>query len=1242
MKEIPESTVLEVLALFERGLYLQAYAHAQKAGALTAWNGTNAMIAAARLMHQLGAPRLATGRALRVWRSNRAHPEARLVAGNTISSNRGPWAALSFLRAQPASPQTPALLAFEARLHAQFRDFGQASALIARARALAPADPWILVEAAYCHRLADRYEDALALLQDALARAPLYRPAVQAAAHVLAIVGRAGEALDLLAKVAPQLEAASLWLQRAELLHTARRPEEAEACYQQFEALSPLLEPRIKTELTTRRQAAKEAECARTELAVAFVRQHHRTCAPACLAMIAGFWGVTAEQSTIALDVCYDGTEDYDERRWAEEQGWAVREMTLTWDAARALIDRGIPFLLNTQDSATGHVQIVNGYDAAGRLLIRDPYDRNIRAFPAVALLERHLGCGPRCMVMVPQDRAAALLGDLALPEAALHDQRFQFRKSLAEHARDLALATLAQLEASAGPDHWLVRTSALELARYDQDATRTVAATTALHRKNPRNKRYLYLHLEALAGTGRNTDRLALLEDATRGDNTDPVFMGQLADELRRDPSQRRDAIKLLNRAIAGRPSEAMSYRYLGELCPHDAPVLFRIASSLDDKNEALAEAYARVADRDAAALAYLRDRVARFGTLSSAPARTLHAVLRDAGLPEEAAAVMRAALAQHPEDLGAHHQCALAIQDDHGRSAALEHIRGFARAAAHVPGVKRLVAGWLRDDDSMELGAALADLIAAEPLDGWARREIAMFHAAKGRKLEARKELANARARSPERSGATEYALGYIARLEGSSLEAREAFVSAAHANPDMSLALAQALACADGHTDRILILRGYAQVLKQRGCRGEGFLTFLAYSTGVLDEEEIGTTLGTLWHAHPGRPEIWSAMTRHLARNGDLANAEGVAAEGTKRFPSVATLAIDLAEVRAARGDSAGEITALRSAVAKDPSSLFAARKLAAALAFAGRPAEEIAVLRAALRYQPRDQLTLGALAESLYRAGEPVEAKATLTLALRRGGAFEWGWRTLHSWADARPLAEEVARARPDDGAMQWMLARVLPEEDLEQRLKVLERAVALDGSLVSAHEDLVTVLHQMGRAAEADAMIESGRLPWDLANKLALNAARLYLETNDPAGALAALAALLQRSPRSFEGWTLKADAHQARRDDADYLAAAREMVRLDPLRGISHAYLGEARQRNGDIPGAKSAFAACLECIPGYDFAAYSLLDLQIEGQEWDDAAATIAHIRDHCRETGEPLTQRERELAVKRTTAIA
>ena len=93
----------------------------------------------------------------------------------------------------------------------------------------------------------------------------------------------------------------------------------------------------------------------------------------------------------MAEAICYDGTPSYSERSWAEGEGYRVREFTVTWEAAVALIDRGLPFTLSTTEVLSAHAQAVVGYEELRRtLILRDPFVYHLREAVIPNFLDRY------------------------------------------------------------------------------------------------------------------------------------------------------------------------------------------------------------------------------------------------------------------------------------------------------------------------------------------------------------------------------------------------------------------------------------------------------------------------------------------------------------------------------------------------------------------------------------------------------------------------------------------------------------------------------------------------------------------------------------------------------------------------------------------------------------------------------------------------------------------------------------
>ena len=685
----------QVLDLYNQGKYLQAYTLAQPLGSLNTWSGTAPKLLAGRLAMNLGTPRLGMALHLRAWRENPHDLEALYFYARVILQRQGPLAAWEILRHQEflpdASPKRQAdWLTLRANVLGRLRDFDGAQEWLSRAEEIAPDYPWLWVERSWLLELEDRYSEALAAAKHSLSLHPWYRPAVDAAAHLLELLERDTEAMELLQEASQRLECASIVAQLAHLQIELGLYPEARCSYERFAELSPLLDKDGIRWLMARRsdaayfcgdypQAAVWAEqvgspfyhqlaerlsnlpptSKRVVLPVGFVRQHHMTCGPATLSTISRFWGMPADHLGIAEEICYDGTPATSERHWAEQHGWTVREFTLTWESAVALIDRGIPFTLTTVEPTSAHLQTVIGYDSRLRMLImRDPYLRHFVEDWADRLLECYRATGPRGMALVPSEQARLLEG-LDLSDAELYDLFYQLQQALLNHDRTAADEAYQQMATDA-PHHRLTLQARRSLAAYDADQTTFLACTEQLLELFPNNANLLLSQLLCLQELARRDERVALLRQLCEQKYSHPVFWQQYAQVLSDDAREYDTAIRLLRRAIRFMPTDAANFYVLANIFWYqrrfsEAFELYRFATRLNDKDQKFAQVYfsaARYFQHTEAALLFLSQRFQRFGKQSSQPAQTLYWAYSQVERMREALAVLEAAFALRPHD--------------------------------------------------------------------------------------------------------------------------------------------------------------------------------------------------------------------------------------------------------------------------------------------------------------------------------------------------------------------------------------------------------------------------------------------------------------------------------------------------------------------------------------------------------------------------------------------------------------
>ncbi len=693
-----------VRALYARSLNLQAYQAALALGPLERWRGAEARVLAGRLAYHLGSPRL--GRA-HLYRAHREHPDSWTVAldhARLLAMRQGPYQALERLHERGRPPPDAELecrsewVALEGMLRAQLRDFERAQALLDEAGALDPDNPWLTVEYSRWFTLQDRFEEALSMLAALRERHPWHRAAVLGSAEMLQNLNRDAEALELLTEAMRHVESFAVADELLELLIEHERFDDAAVVLERHVALTPIADDGVRRLQAAHRfdicygrgDVAAARECAReagggfyeavggnmdaaaeadpdvdepvsepVRVPVQFVRQLHMTCGPATLSAISAFFDREIAQPEIVDEIWFDGTTDLRERRWADGNGFLVREFKLTWEAAVALLDRGVPFAIATVETTSAHLQAVVGYDPRLRvLLLRDPTVRRTSMFLADKGLDYYQLTGPRAMLFLPPSQAHLIEG-VELPEVGLHDLQFVLRDAIDRHDAATAQDALARLEARA-PGHRLTLWCKRMVADYDGDEAQSLACTEALLEQFPDDPR---LHLSkqwSLAMLGRRGERLEFLEQLCASPSADPGLVAALALLLLDDWREVRRAERLVLRLLRIRPADAEHYLMLGNLRWRErsfdkALELYRFAACLEDKKDRYLTTYfqaARMRNRAGEALAFLNALYKRYARKSAFATIGLAKALIDVDRDEDAERVLDNGLRARPED--------------------------------------------------------------------------------------------------------------------------------------------------------------------------------------------------------------------------------------------------------------------------------------------------------------------------------------------------------------------------------------------------------------------------------------------------------------------------------------------------------------------------------------------------------------------------------------------------------------
>ena len=762
----PEA-VRHLHSLCEQSLFLQAWRHAQKLAPIDTWRGPEALCVASRLLRHLGAETWA--RQL-IFKAYQRHPRDALVRfylAGTYVELRGLYATWQWLKQRctgPASSQA-LLLGFRARLAIELRDFSTAELLIAEASKLDPNECWFRVLQSQCLEGQDQYPAALAALQDLLNASPPDRLAVHQAAHLLDLADRCEEALTLMRQATRQLQSASLVLELARLHRRVTNWEAAGRLLDEYEQLAPLLEESGGQELAAfrfevayhlgdfagaihharqvkspifetvaeRLQARQPAQRQRT-LNVAFVRQHRLTCVPACLTMLARYFHADVKHLEVAERICYDGTSAFAERSWAETEGWLARELTVTWATACELIERGIPFVVNTVEAVSAHAQLIVGFDERRKvLLIRDPFIADLITADATEFLKCYAPYGPRGFLLLPSHKQSLFEG-LELPEAELHDLLHDLHAALEKHHREEALGHLKKLEEKA-PDHRLTLLGRRAIAAYDANPHGILAAAEGYLKLFPKEPTAELTVADMAHATGRPEQALAQLEAICKRDEVHPVFLEQLAEALLADGREHDRAGRMLRTVVRAMPRRGGSMAALARWCWNDrefepALELMRFATCLEPTKEHLAQQYFTMMltrGRGSEAVDQLSERVRHLGKLDSSPAMTLFSALEALERPTDAFALLKTTQATRRDDA----QIALFAAEAHARYGQLDAAQeALERVRDKTPRAEYLRTAAVVAEYAGDVEAALEstrELCTLTPLSTEAQRRLA-----------------------------------------------------------------------------------------------------------------------------------------------------------------------------------------------------------------------------------------------------------------------------------------------------------------------------------------------------------------------------------------------------------------------------------------------------------------------------------------------------------------------------------
>ena len=765
----------EIQQLYDRGLFLQA------ADALVARTGGTlpedlaTCVLSLRTASQLDChrERLAIYRHLQKhWRDSPAGVRYRVYE----LLDRGRWIealelSLAHDRFDGVDDEEHAdWLQARASVHARLKDRERADALLEESRPFTEELAWIDTCYAWHDWGDDQPERALERSLEVMRKYPDYCWGYNVSAALHFELDQSDEAIAVYRAAAERFEIPSVWYHHARVHRQIGRLEEARTLYRELAerrdwpkgslgaaAHDELF--RIAHELGEHEEAARlwgEASAAmrkhyehyepgkpgkRVHHKVPYVRQDEMTCAPATLSAVLRFFGVEVPHDEVAGQISYSGTPDYRLHAFCKERGLVVRPFQFEPEAAKRLIDHGLPFCLGTRGLETGHLQAIVGYDEALQVwLVREPGVHHWIEMKMDKLAEQCAARGAPSTLVAPPEMLESL-GEDALPREREIQLMNDVFAGVEEHRLADALTALEELEAcEPGPWLWDAQRT---VGGYVQDIERELAASRAQHEAFPEDALTRSTLMISLIRASRGDEILELADSCGGDHDRSPYLDLHLLSELSRRREHLDRAIWLARRVCRRLPHNAESYRELADLLwqgegERDSALRrYRAATTLAKVDERFAWAYFDATlrmGRSQNGLRWLEARALRFGDKHAASRITLaraYAELRDADKQvEQIEAALDAPLGR---DRAIHERIDLHVEKDE-LGAALELLESRATELSQASFVVRKTE-LLRLSGRVDEALELIDGPASEsPASDYLQQELASCLDAKG----------------------------------------------------------------------------------------------------------------------------------------------------------------------------------------------------------------------------------------------------------------------------------------------------------------------------------------------------------------------------------------------------------------------------------------------------------------------------------------------------------------------------
>ncbi|MEE4246365.1 MAG: C39 family peptidase, partial [Kangiellaceae bacterium] len=678
--------------LAQSGCYLDAYRKATDSwGAINQWQTSQQLSSFIQLADRLGHSRCGDFLRLSLARKNRNNIDYQIRAGYLQLNRKGPfatWASCQELlsRSIISDVQRADIYLLQSLVSSSLRDFSSADQLIAMSGEINKDDWWHRVNA-YVLTDKEQFNDAAAYLKQRYESNPSEHLLMQYS-RALEQVANSEQVISLLSKEAFKYQSVRPWFSLAQLYKEVNSLDKTEYCLSKINEYylgsDKDTEQRLSylkghVELSRKNYAGAQLffqQCSdlfsktvsenivenssehSVRLNVPFVKQKYLTCAPASMSALLSYHGMNYSQDSIADKVCYDGTPDYLQYQWLDENSIPFIEFDLDWQLAQKLLDLDLPFTLVTHSGATSHMQVVTGYNAkTGILYLMDPSSAGVTELLANEATLRHAIVGPRCMVFLPNDKSDTVK-DLVFPSRKAYLLSRKLNAHLRGHKIEDAKLLQEQMIAH-DPEHRLTLIGSRNIALYLKDEQLIESTTKEVLNKFPNETWLISSRYYSLFALGRRNKGLDFLAEKI-STNYHHELVECFILETYQDNNYRcrvKSYIPQLMRA-AGYSAESnwvLGHWFWSNGRQSDARRCYRWALTLNDRDDRYSESFFKSAlwnGSEEEVIEFLRQRWQEYRSGSSGPALSLYRALACTDKEAEGLEVLEQSLIERPND--------------------------------------------------------------------------------------------------------------------------------------------------------------------------------------------------------------------------------------------------------------------------------------------------------------------------------------------------------------------------------------------------------------------------------------------------------------------------------------------------------------------------------------------------------------------------------------------------------------